>query len=371
MATHAKKHRRLQHGSAGGGGLFRELGGRFVAAIVLAFVGLMIFVRVVVVVDDRTTTTTAVKSSSSSRDPTSSEQRLFNDPNEIPMTILEHLDAVIVLGGGSPSSLEEPPIFVQKRADDAANVVQRRQTLHDQPKRPPQKQRELKTKSSSLPILCLSAGTAHVPQLLSPDGFPIWESTSTAAYLAKQHHLTEDVYVETSSYDTIGNAFFTRTSHTDINGWRNLLIITSEFHMSRTAAIFDWIFVSCSSSSSTSSSSSAAGGSRRQDRRHHGKDGSDGGGYNLYYLSSPNVGLSSEVIEARRQREEESAKNIRDHLTKQYTTLADVWAFLTREHSLYTASSLIDRSRGSVKDAMASDVIKRSYGLYGLHDQDR
>jgi len=255
-------------------------------------------------------------------------KRFFMDPDEVPRSLIQKLDAVIVLGGGAPSSLDVPPLYVQKRADDAAKIVHKSQEISS-------------GAHESLPILCLSAGTAHVPQALSPDGLPIWESTSTAAYLAKEHNLKDKVFVETTSYDTIGNAYFTRTSHTDINGWRNLLIVTNEFHMTRTAAIFDWIFLTCSSSN------------------HHQR----GDRYHLYYLTSPNVGLTSEAVEARRTREVESAHNIQENLAKEYTTLAKVWKFLNQEHSLYTANSLIDRSRGSIIDAVSSDLLRKSYGL--------
>ena len=34
--------------------------------------------------------------------------------------------------------------------------------------------------------------------------------------------------------DTIGNAYFLRATHTDPAGWRNLVVITNEFHMPRT-----------------------------------------------------------------------------------------------------------------------------------------
>ena len=255
-------------------------------------------------------------------------KRFFTDPDEVPRSLIQKLDAVIVLGGGSPSSFDVPPLYVQKRADDAAKIFHKSQQISSGAR-------------ESLPILCLSAGTAHMPQAMSPDGYPIWESTTTAAYLAKEHQLENNVYVETTSYDTIGNAYFTRISHTDINGWRNLLIVTSEFHMTRAAAIFDWIFLTCSSSNQHQRS----------------------GRYHLYYLTSPNVGLTSEAIEARRTREIESTHNIQDNLAKQYTTLANVWKFLNREHSLYTANSLIDRSRGSFKDTVASDIVRKSYGL--------
>ena len=39
---------------------------------------------------------------------------------------------------------------------------------------------------------------------------------------------------ETTSFDTIGNAFYSRNDHCSLAGWRRLLVITSEFHLART-----------------------------------------------------------------------------------------------------------------------------------------
>jgi hypothetical protein len=147
--------------------------------------------------------------------------RLFHNPSEIPEKILARFDAILVLGGGVPQSLEEPPAYVQRRCDDAASVVERRKIIQ------PTKNKKRKT-AASLPILCLSAGTAHLPQLMSADGLPIWESTASAAYLQKRYGLVHNVYVETTSFDTIGNAYYARTTHTDIAGWKRLLIVTNE-----------------------------------------------------------------------------------------------------------------------------------------------
>jgi len=146
----------------------------------------------------------------------------FQDPSELPVETLKNLDAVLVLGGGRPISLEEPPVYVQRRCDDAAAVVSRYNG------------HTTRKKHDSLPVLCLSAGTAHLPQLMSASGLPIWESTSAAAYLQKHHNFSHNVYVETTSYDTIGNAFFARTSHTDVVGWRQLLIVTNKVRHSET-----------------------------------------------------------------------------------------------------------------------------------------
>lgn len=262
------------------------------------------------------------------------QRRHFQSPPEIPFDILKDLDAILVLGGGVPENLETPPVYVQRRASDAAAIVHRREQLQvvgDNVNNLPPR---------VLSILCLSAGTAHLPQLMSSNGLPIWESTSCAAYLAQHHGLVDNVFVETTSYDTIGNAFFARTSHTDVNGWRNLLIITNEFHMARTAAIFDWIFLDCNTNDND--------GKRKP--------------YQLYYLSSPNVGLSEDAISARRDREEESARNVRENLATKYNTLALVWKFLNKEHSLYTASKLVVRARGGGNDEGASEMVKKSYG---------
>jgi hypothetical protein len=35
---------------------------------------------------------------------------------------------------------------------------------------------------------------------MSADGRPIWEATSSAAYLAKAHGIKDQVYVETTSF---------------------------------------------------------------------------------------------------------------------------------------------------------------------------
>lgn len=258
------------------------------------------------------------------------EERLFHSPNDLPQDLVQSLDAILVLGGGRPKSIDHPPVFVEKRCDDALEVVSRRHS-HSQ---------ALRTKDQ-LPILCLSAGTAHVPQLLSADGLPIWESTACAAYLSNKNSATHSInpysiYVETTSYDTIGNAYFARTTHTEINGWRKLLVITNEFHMSRSQKIFDWIYFVDTPTVP----------------------------YELYYLQSPNVGMASQVITARKEREASSSELV-DFLSKEYTTLKQVYKFLTRHHALYTATKLVGRGRATskeVEDASIQEDVKKSYG---------
>ena len=237
------------------------------------------------------------------------------------------LDAVLVLGGGAPNQVDNPPLYTQARCDFAAAVVHRQeQLLNSLGKRTVRGKQQ-----SSLPILTLSAGTAHLPQLLSKDGLPVWESTSSAAYLESRHNLTHNIFVETTSYDTIGNAFYARTTHTEWNGWKNLLIITSEFHMERTRAIFDWIFTDISP------------------RR----------GYQLLYLASPDQGLTEEALQARRDKEAASLEAVRQY-AKDYRSLSAVYDFLTHQHGLYTAGSLIRRARKGAEKPDA--LVLKSYG---------
>ena len=309
------------------------------------------------------------------------DHRVFTNPKDVPLDVIADLDAILVLGGGAPKAIDSPPDYVQRRCDDASIIVQMYSQIaaatgrigYRKKKHEPSKQDVILTAGnndeqqytakigakttaasgelSRLPIICLSAGTAHVPQLLGKDGLPIWESTSCAAYLANKHKLSRNVYVETTSYDTIGNAFFTRTSFTDINQWKNLLVVTNEFHMDRTIEIFDWIFTGLDNDNDN-----IRGQKRKYSQYQH--------PYQLYYLSSPNVGLSAKAIEARHEKEIQSTKMVRELLAPQYKTLSQVHWFLTHEHSLYTSNKLVERGRGrtDAADSKASDMVKQSYG---------
>ncbi len=157
----------------------------------------------------------------------SSSTNYFHSLSSIPSDL--SFDAIIVLGGGVPEDIKNPPIYTKERCDAASQIYH--------------KQKDNDSSSSAPKILTLSAGTAHLPQALSADGLPIWESTSSSAYLIHTLNVQpEDVYAETTSYDTISNAFFARLNFCDLTDWNKLLVITNEFHMDRTKILFDWIF---------------------------------------------------------------------------------------------------------------------------------
>ena len=90
--------------------------------------------------------------------------------------------------------------------------------------------------------------------------------------------------------------------------------------------------------------------------------------YQLYYLESPNVGLSNEAIAARKEREMKSLTVV-ETMSNTMDTLSGVWRFLNTRHDLYTASKLIERARGGKQDEStdentypANDMVKKSYG---------
>jgi hypothetical protein len=90
-------------------------------------------------------------------------------------------------------------------------------------------------------VIALSAGTPHRSPPLER-GFPLFESVAEARYLVNAGVPRDKVLQETSSYDTIGNAYFARTIHTDPAGFSKLLVITSDFHIRRAEMIFRWVF---------------------------------------------------------------------------------------------------------------------------------
>gem|GEM_PF-375921 len=73
---------------------------------------------------------------------------------------------------------------------------------------------------------------------LSDDEPPITEAAAMAAY-ARQLGIGSDmILLEDESRDTLGNAFFTRERYLAPNGWRNVRVVTSDFHLSRAAWVF-------------------------------------------------------------------------------------------------------------------------------------
>ena len=91
-------------------------------------------------------------------------------------------------------------------------------------------------------FLVLSRGTTHKPPPLDSAGFPVDESAASARHLVSRGVAPSRVLLESWSLDTIGNAAFARLMHSEPREWTDLLVVTSEIHLPRTRAIFEWVF---------------------------------------------------------------------------------------------------------------------------------
>ena len=96
--------------------------------------------------------------------------------------------------------------------------------------------------NKDIKIIVSSAGTPH--RKFFQDGNKIvYECDSMARYLIEKMHIPHKViYREYISYDTIGNAFFTRHNFIDPMNIKKFLVITSKFHSKRTKVIFNFVF---------------------------------------------------------------------------------------------------------------------------------
>ena len=150
------------------------------------------------------------------------------------------------------------------------------------------------------PILTLSAGSPHKP------GHTISEAKAATSYLLRCGVPRTDLLEENLSLDTIGNALFARLIHTGPRGFRRLHVITSEFHLARTQACFDWIFSA---------------------------EGPDDG-YILTYQASPDEGLAPEALAARVAKER-AAIGLQAPERARLRTVAAIHEWLFTHHEAY------------------------------------
>jgi hypothetical protein len=205
-------------------------------------------------------------------------------------------DAVIVAGGGVRAG-GEFPAYVRRRLDRAIEV------------------------QGDAMIVASSAGTVHRPPPLDADGFPIFESMAAGRYLIARGVDPHTILPETSSYDTIGNAYFARTVHVDPRGFRRLLVITSTFHMPRTEAIFRWVF---------------------------GLDVPPGG-YDLSFDFVSDEDIPPDVLKVRIEREGASLSRLPATIAR-IDSMRALNEWLYTEHAAYAVGLAPDRATGSIVD---------------------
>ncbi|GJP38784.1 hypothetical protein CLOM_g23196 [Closterium sp. NIES-68] len=162
-------------------------------------------------------------------------------------------DGIIVLAGGLKRD-GTVPVWVERRLDAAAELYRIMNGEEDRAAMHGGRGGEAQTDSASpsasappsacrCPIVVLGAGTPHVQPVLSAHGHMWHESSACAHYLTAQHAIPPaHIYKEWASYDTVANGFFSLVWHAVPRRWQRLLVLTSAFHMPRSALIFDWIF---------------------------------------------------------------------------------------------------------------------------------
>jgi hypothetical protein len=158
-------------------------------------------------------------------------------------------------------------------------------------------------------LIALSAGTPHRPPPLDPRGFPISEARAGADYLRARGVDPGRILLEESSYDTVGNAYFSRVIHAIPRAFRRILVITSAFHMPRTEAAFRWVYSLDAPGSPCS----------------------------LDFDAVPDTGIDPATLAARVAREQVSLASLQP-LIARIRTLAEMHAWIFTEHTAYAAA---------------------------------
>jgi len=206
-------------------------------------------------------------------------------------------DAIIVLGGGlvklDNGEWSVPP-WSRARLEAAAAIhhSRRKAGVH-------------------LSLLVSGGSSPHKPIPLDDSLEAVSESAVGCDLLLSLGVPASCLLKETVAADTIGNAWFSLTTHAKPALWRRPLVITSAFHMPRSRAAFDWVA---------------------------GLDWGDNAPLlPLQYLSTPNEGLEAHVLAARADREAASLKALAQN-AQSIRTASAFHAWLNATHLCYAVS---------------------------------
>ena len=175
-------------------------------------------------------------------------------------------------------------------------------------------------------VLPLSAGTTHRPPPRDALGFPIFEAAAAGRYLLARGIPADRILTETASYDTIGNAFFSRAIHVDPRGFQRLLVIASEFHKARAEAVFRWVY-------------------SLEPHNHS---------YELAFEAHPDAEMDPAVLAARRERERDALERLAGPIER-ITTMPQFHRWLFTEHKAYNAA------RSAFSDGQVTGATLQSY----------
>ena len=126
-----------------------------------------------------------------------------------------------------------------------------------------------------------------------------------------------DVMEEGFSLDTLGNAYFLRSTHVDPGRFTRVIVVTNDWHMDRARAYFDAVFSlprgDCSSTNANLEMEYEAVG----------------------------PGLEGEVLRSRIEREQESLRNFLDVTRREFSSMSELHEFLYAKHLAYSSSRLL------------------------------
>lgn len=211
---------------------------------------------------------------------------------------MEQTDALLIPGGGLTPEGQLPPWSVA-RLDTALDHYQ-----------------------EGCVLLALSAGTVHKPPPRSEDGYPIFESQVAAQYLMKQGIPRGSIFTERSSYDTIGNAYFSRMEHVQPARFQNIKVITSNFHLQRLQLAFEWVYQLSPVPYP----------------------------FHLQFIASPDRGMHPDLLKARREKEKGSTRKLQK-VCAEINTLQEFHTWFYTEHKAYAVGKTPSRHHGTLADS--------------------
>jgi hypothetical protein len=168
-------------------------------------------------------------------------------------------------------------------------------------------------KYRSRKIIISGSGSYHKKMCLNREGFVLHESKVAAKYLVEKGVNPDDIMTEWSSLDTIANGFFTLVNFVIPLQLKKVLVITSDFHMARAKAIFDWIYGLWNDQED-----------RIQDS------------IQLEYLKVITKHIDQDIITARHNREMKSLQNLRKTIER-IRTLKAMHEWFYTEHQAYNS----------------------------------
>ena len=223
---------------------------------------------------------------------------------------ITNLQAIVVLAGGSQKTddVYTLPEYVKARLDKCYEIF---------------------SKNNKIKIILSSAGTPHRKPFINSNGYHVYECDSMARYLIEKYKAPyTNIYREYMSYDTIGNAYFSKTIFIDRMNITNFCVITSEFHFNRSKTIFNHIFNNIENNK-----------------------------YNIEYIKTDNIGANSDDINKRKLKEEASIKQFLINIKKyNLNKESDIFNWLFTHHNAYNTIGMINHKTNTSKQNINNDL---------------